>query len=264
MEKNQNGMSFGLAWYSAPVLFFVGLLALLATWLCMEPVALHRFFDQDGYSPFELATVPFYAAIVPLVWWKCPFSGSRRRKTILCLAVSCVALMAVVKELDLHLMAMKALFPDFVNAEGKVYGLMRANGKALTGTPFKMPVLMHAGVPLAAKALIVIYFTAFFGVFAATLGYFAKSFVLGVFRLHPVCWSVGCFGASGVMVQLCDRIPAWYRHVMNLPKPKGDAVDAVGALFTALEEGGELMIAAFAIWAIVQSHAILSRRMEIN
>lgn len=262
MSQDYKSKSFGLAWYSAPVLFFVGLLALLATWLVMEPAALRHAFDQDGYSPFELATVPFYAAIVPIVWWKCPFSGSRRRRTILCLAVSCVALMAVVKELDLHLAVMKALFPGFVNADGKVYGLVRAGGKALSGTPFKMPVLTHPDVPVTAKALILFYFASFFGVFAATLAYFAKPFVLGVFRLQPVAWSVGCFGASGVMVQLCDRTPAWYRHVAGLPKPKDGAVDAVGSLFTALEEGGEMMIAVFAIVAILQSHKLLAQRKE--
>lgn len=259
MENDIKTKSHGLAWYSAPVLFFVGLLALLATWLCMEPAALHHAFDQDGYSPFELATVPFYAAIIPLVWWKCPFAGSRRRRTILCLAVSCVALMAVVKEMDLHLLLMQKLFPDIVDAKGSVQNLVRPDGKALTGTPFKMRFLTNAGAPLAAKAVVLFYFAAFFGVFAATLAYFAKPFVVGVFRLHPVAWTIGCFGSTGVMVQLCDRVPAWYRHVAGLSKPKGSAVDAVGALFTALEEGGEMMIALFALLAILQSHALLAQ-----
>ena len=92
------------AYLTGPVVFVAGLLALFVTWLVMEPAALHHAFDQDGYSPFELATIPFYAAIIPLVWWKCPFTGSRARRTILCLAVSCVAFMAVVKEMDLHVM----------------------------------------------------------------------------------------------------------------------------------------------------------------
>ena len=263
MNREQNTDMKLKPYLVAPILFVLCLLALLATWAAMEPAALRSFFDAEGYSPFELATLLVYAAIVPLVWWKCPFSGSRRRRTVLCLAVTCVATMAVVKELDLHLVAMKALFPGFVNADGKVYGLVRASGKALSGTPFKMPVLTHPEVPLSAKALIVFYFTAFFGVFAATLAYFAKPFALGVFRLHPVAWSVGCFGGSGVMVQLCDRMPAWYRHVVGLPKPKDDAVDAVGALFTALEEGGEMMIAVFAILAILQSHRLLARGREV-
>ena len=105
---------------TGPVVFVLGILALLVTWLAMEPAALHHAFDQDGYSPFELATVPFYAVLIPLVWWKCPFTGSRTRRTILCLAVSCVAFMAVVKELDLHVMAMHGLFPEVVKPDGSV------------------------------------------------------------------------------------------------------------------------------------------------
>lgn len=302
---------FGLAWYSAPVLFFVGLLLLLATWLVMDPQALHHAFDQDGYSPFELATVPFYVAIVPAVWFFCPFTGSRRRRLVLRLAVSCVALMAVVKELDLHLAVMKKAYPEFVDKNGKVYGLVNVKNKAkaekaalpvaaapeaaktagaevpaavapaaegeqtpaakkkdgakfLTGTPFKMPVLRHPDVPFSAKALILLYFTAFFGVFGVTLAYFAKPFVKGVFARHPVAWSVGCFGASGVMVQLCDRMPAWCRHLTGAAKPKGDEVDSIGALFTALEEGGEMMIALFAIYAIVQSYVLIRRENANN
>lgn len=129
----------------APILFVLCLLALLATWAAMEPAALRSFFDADGYSPFELATLPFYAAIVPLVWWKCPFTGSPRRRALLCAAVSCVAVMAVVKEMDLHLMAIKALFPEVVNANGSVHGLVKPDGTALTGTPFKMRFLTNAG-----------------------------------------------------------------------------------------------------------------------
>ena len=87
------------------------MLALFVTWLVMEPAALRQAFDQDGHSVFELATIPFYAAIIPLVWWKCPFTGSRRRRALLCAAVSCVAFMAIVKELDWHLIAMERLSP---------------------------------------------------------------------------------------------------------------------------------------------------------
>ena len=96
--------------------------ALLVTWLVMEPTALrHMFdgasFDQDGHSAFELATIPFYVAIIPLVWWKCPFTGSRRRRILLCSAVSCVAFMAIAKELDWHLIAMQNLFPSIVGTD---------------------------------------------------------------------------------------------------------------------------------------------------
>ena len=247
------------SYLTAPVVFVIGVLALLATWLVMEPAALHHAFDQDGYSPFELATVPFYAIIVPLVWWKCPFTGSRARRTLLCAAVSCVALMAVVKELDLHVMAMHGLFPEVVKPDGSVYGLVKPNGEALAGTPFKMRFLTNGGAPLGAKALVLAYFALFFGVFGVTLAYFAKDLVVGFFRKVPPAWSMCCFGAAGVMVQLCDRMPAWVRHIRHLPKPSGDEVDAVSSLFTALEEGGEMLIAIFAIIAILQSHKLYAK-----
>lgn len=243
-----------------PVLFVLCLLALLATWAAMEPAALRQFFDADGYSPFELATVPFFAAIVPLVWWKCPFTGSPRRRVLLCVAVSCVAVMAVVKELDLHVLAMRELFPEVVKANGSVYGLVRPNGTSLTGTPFKMRFLTNPGAPLAAKAVVLFYFGAFFGVFAALLAYFFPQLVKGFFALHPVAWTMCCFGTSGVMVQLCDRMPAWIRHARGLSK--ANTVDSVSALFTALEEGGEMMIALFALLAIYQAHRIYHSEAE--
>ena len=243
-----------------PVLFVFCLLALFATWAVMEPAALRRFFDAIGYSPFELATVPFFAAIVPLVWWKCPFTGSPRRRALLCAAVSCVAVMAVVKELDLHVLAMRELFPEVVKANGSVYGLVKPNGTSLTGTPFKMRFLTNPGAPLAAKAFVLFYFGAFFGVFAALLAYFFPQLVKGFFALHPVAWTMCCFGTSGVMVQLCDRMPAWIRHARGLSK--SDTVDSVSALFTALEEGGEMMIALFALLAIYQAHRIYHSEAE--
>ncbi len=249
------------AYLTAPVLFVLGLLALLATWLVMEPAALRHAFDQDGYSPFELATIPFYAAIIPLVWWKCPFTGSRARRTLLCLAVSCVAFMAVVKELDLHVTAMHSLFPEVVK-DGSVYGLVKPNGEALTGTPFKMRFITNAGAPLGAKALALAYFALFFGVFGVTLLYFAKDLIVGFFKKVAPAWSMCCFGAAGVMVQLCDRMPAWVCHIRHLPKPKGDEVDSISSLFTALEEGGEMLIAIFAILAILQAHALYGKTRD--
>lgn len=243
-----------------PVVFCIGLLSLLLVWAIMEPAALHHAFDQDGYSPFELATIPFFAAIVPLVWWKCPFTGSSRRRALLCAAVSCVAIMAVVKEMDLHLMAMRALFPEVVNADGNVYGLVKPNGDPLTGTPFKMRFLTNGGAPLMAKVLVVFYFGALFGVFAALLAYFFPKLVKGFFQLHPVAWTMCCFGTSGVMVQLCDRMPAWVRHIRGLPKEK--TIDAISSFFTALEEGGEMMIAIFALIAIYQAYRIYSKSAD--
>ena len=251
-------------WFAAPVLWFALVAALIATWALMEPGALVRAFDQDGYSPFELATLPFFAAIVPLVWWKCPFTGSKKRRFVLCLAVSIVALMAIVKEMDLHNMALHALCPDYVGEDGKLIPgvLFKPNGHPLTGTPFKARFLTNGAVPLGAKAFVVLYFTAFFGVFAAGLLYFAIPFVKGVFSLDPVAWSVGCFGGSGVLVQIADRLPSWLGHAHGLDK-SAEGVTAAQSLCTALEEGGEMMIAIFALFAIFQSWYIHNRGKNV-
>ena len=240
------GSASGRAWLAAPILFVAALIALALVWLIMEPEALHRAFDQDGYSPFELATLPFYAAIIPLVWWKCPFTGSAGRKALLCSAVSCVAFMAVVKETDLHLAAMRYLYPDVV--------------AGFKGTPFKMRFLTSGAVPIGAKVVALSYFVLFFGVFGVTLAAFFPKLIKGIFSFNPAAWSMACFGASGVMVQLCDRMPAWIRHLRGLPK--SDVVDATGSFFTAFEEGGEMMIAIFALLAILQAHALYAPKRD--
>lgn len=224
--------------------------ALLIAWALVDPATLVRNMDADGRSPFELMTLPFYAAIVPLVWWKCPFEGSRARRITLCVMVSVVAVMAVAKELDLHQVVLRALYPDFVGESGGLLpGLYKPNGSPLVGTPFKMRVITNSGVPFGMKFAIVFYFVAFFGTFAAGFAYLLKNWVVGVFKLVPSAWAVGCFGASGVLVQIADRLPAWLDHRFGLEKAE-DAVTAAQSLCTVLEEGGELLIAVFALLAI--------------
>jgi hypothetical protein len=215
----------------------------------MEPQALRTAFDADGTSFFETLTIPFYVLIVPTVWLCCPFSGSKFRKSLLCTAVSCVALMAVIKQLDIHLVVMKSLYPDIV--------------AGFKGTPFKMRFLTKSGLPISAKLVVVSYFVLFFGVFASLLAYYSTKLFKGFFKLHPVAWSIAFFGVSGVMVQICDRLPAWYRHMKGLHKS-----EVIGSAFqsfcTAFEEGGEMMIAAFALIAILQAHAIYSQDVPVS
>lgn len=237
-----------------PAVWCLLLAVLLVVWALTDPATLIRIFDQNGYAPFELATLPFFAAIVPLVWWKCPFGGSAVRRATLCAMVSLVAVMAIVKELDLHLLALHALYPDFVSERGGLLpGLFKPNGAPLGGTPFKMRVLTNAGVPLGMKAAILGYFAALFGVFAVGFAYLLKSWVVGVIRLVPSAWAVGCFGVSGLMVQVADRLPAWLDHAHGLSKGAG-GVTSAQALCTVLEEGGELLVAILALLAIVLGH----------
>jgi len=231
----------------APAIFLIGAALLFATWVAMEPADLRAAFDADGHSFFEIATLPFYALIVPAVWLCCPFTGSARRKALLCAAVSCVATLAVCKELDLHLAAITALYPDVV-----------AHFK---GTPFKMRFLTASGVPFGAKLVSLSYFVFFFGVFAALLIYYSVRLVKGFFKLHPVAWSVCFFGGSGVLVAVMDRLPAWYRHTHGLGKEEV-INNYFGSFCTCFEEGSEMMIAIFALLAILQAHAIYTRQIK--
>lgn len=242
------------SWLLAPAIFLLSLALLFVVWSVMEPSALLAAFDAGGYSFFETMTVPFFALIVPAVWLCCPFTGSVKRRVLLCAGVTCIAVMAVVKELDLHLMLMHYLYPGLVSPDGYVQGLVKPNGTPLVGTPFKLRFIMNAGVPFGAKAVAVSYFILMFGVFAAMLAYYFPRLIKGFFRLHPVAWTMAVFGTSGVMVQVFDRLPAWYRHLHGIPK--SGLSESFVALCAAFEEGGEMMIAAFAILAILQAHAI--------
>lgn len=240
------------AWLTAPVAFFALLAALLLTWAVMDPATLVANFDNDGRSPFELATLPFYAAIVPFVWCFRPFGGSRRRRLVLCAMVTVVALMAIAKQLDFHITVLHWLYPDYVQDSGSLIPgkLVKPNGTPLTGTPFKMRVLTNGAVPFGMKAAILFYFTAFFGTFAAGFAYLGIPWVKGVFKLDPAAWAWGCFGGSGVLVQIADRLPAWLDHRFGLDKHAADGTTAASSLCTCLEEGGELMIALFALLTI--------------
>ena len=249
---------YGKSWLAAPALFAAAAAALLAAWALVPPETLIPFFDCDGASPVETATLPVFAAIVPFVWWKCPFGGSRRRRAVLCTMVSVVAVMAIVKETDLHNAVMNALYPDFTGEDGKLLpGLFKPDGRPLSGTPFKMRVLTNAAVPCGMKALIALYFALFFGVFAAGLAYFALPWIKGVFALEPAAWTFGCLGASGVTVQIFDRLPAWWR---GADVAKDDLDMSFRAFCTCFEEGMEMMIAVFALLAIWQGRKALEAR----
>ena len=218
----------------------------------LDPVTIKQTFDQSGYSPFELATIPVFAAIIPLVWWKCPFEGSTRRKIILSLMVTVVVIMAIVKEMDLHLMVLHQFYPDYVSDHGSVMKnmLYKPNGDMIGGTPFKSRVLFNPGAPIGMRALIFAYFALLFGVFGLGFLYLLPRFVKGVFALEPCAWAAGCFGASGFLVQITDRLPSWTGHIIG---------ERSESLCTVLEEGGEMMIAVFAIMTILYSYRALSR-----
>ncbi len=62
------------------------------------------------------------------------------------------------------------------------------------------------------------------------------------------------FGGTSVLVLVCDRLPAWYRHAHD-----GTALsDAARAFCAVLEEGGEMMMALFALLALLQSYVVFN------
>ena len=250
------------SWLTGPVVFCVRLGTLLLTWAVLEPATLVHYFDQGGYSPFELATIPVFAAIIPFVWWKCPFAGSPTRRAVLCTMVSVVAVMAILKELDLHLQVLRWMYPDLLDESGSIRrGLFfKPDGRPLTGTPFKMRVLTNGAIPFMMKTWIVFYFGAFFGTFAAGFAYLGIPWVRGVFRLEAPAWSWGCFGGSGVVVQISDRLPAWLDHAFGLDKHAAEGITRATSLCTCLEEGGEMMIALFALLTIWLGHKALESK----
>ena len=234
------------SWLLSPVLFILGVISLVVTWASVNPVSLRTFFDCDGRSFFEAMTISVYALIVPAVWLTCPFGGSVRRKAFLASAVTLVVVAAVMKQLDLHIDVLSAMYPDTV--------------AGFKGTPFKMRFLRADGVPFGAKIFVVLFLFSLFGVFGLLFASYSVVFIRGLLKLHPVAWSVGCLGASGVMAQVCDRLPAWIRSSMGWTK--GTAPVAFTSICTALEEGGEMMLALFALTAILQAHLLYSNQGE--
>lgn len=245
-----------------PAVFMAGLAALVSIWLFSDSAAIIPVFDNHGRSPVELATLPLFALAVPLALFRTPFEGPSARRAILTAALVTVTAMAIVKELDLHNAALAWLYPDCVGADGSLVPgkFFKPNGSALTGTPFKMRVLTNGAVPFGMKAAICFYFAAFFGVFAAGFAYLFPTWLKGVFALDARAWCFGCFGACGLLVQIADRLPSWFSHQGALGSAADGSATPAQALCTVLEEGGEAMLAFFALWTIYLAGKQLKRK----
>ena len=233
------------SWLIAPAFFFMGVAFFVGCWVVMTPEALRANFDADGHSMVELMTLPLFAAIAPLAWLCCPVAGSTKRKAFWCAVFTFLAFMALVRELDWHKTWFSMLWPDVASS--------------FKGTVFKMRFLTSGSVPFVPKLFVLTFFVAFFAATVGPLAYFIRRLLKGLFRLHPVAWTMAVFGATGVMVQACDRLPSMLRKA-NLFSPElmDKSTGVLTALFTALEEGGEMMLAIFALVAILQAHLIYS------
>ena len=213
----------------------------IAAYAALPPERAIGLFDRGGFSPVEIATLPLYALIVPLVWLCCPFGGSRKRKILLNCCVTALAVIAVAKELDLHIALMRHLYPETA---------------AFKGTPFKMNFLRKTDYPIGAKMIVVAYFGTLFSIGAYAIIRYFKPVFKGFFNFHPVAWSVAFLGGSGVLVQICDRLPSTLRKAGVDAALMDKHTGSLAALFKIFEEGTEAALAVFALLAILQAHLI--------
>lgn len=228
------------AYLLAPVVTLICLIVLVHIWAMIEPGRLVPLFDDNGASPVELMTLPLFALIVPLVWLCPPVAGETKRKCLWAALWSLLAVMAIVRQTDLHKLLFAQIWPDLA-------GTFR-------GTVYKMRFLKAAEIPLAPKLFVCGFFGLFFASVAIPLIRYIKPLFRGFFRFEPVAWTMATFGAVSTAVIVIDRIPS------KLRKAGVDLGDSALALVKTLEEGGEMVMALLALLAILQSHLIFGRR----
>jgi hypothetical protein len=224
----------------APAFALLGYAVIVVLSLTVQPEALLALFDKDGASPVELMTLPLFALIVPLVWL-CPPCGGRTRRQCLWAALwSLLAILAIVRQTDLH----KILFAH-------IYPAIDASFK---GTVYKMRFLKAGDIPVAPKIFVCGFFAVFFAAVAVPVVRYIRPLVVGFFRREVTAWTMATFGAVSTAVLVIDRLPAKLRKAGVLLS------DSTLALMKALEEGGEMLMALLALLAILQAHLIFGRR----
>jgi hypothetical protein len=222
------------SWLIAPISFALGIAALIIVWATLAPQTCEMFFDNNGCSPFELMTLPLFALVVPLVWLCPPVGGSSWRKAGWSSIYSLLAMMALVREQDWHKQLFAHIWPEIASS--------------FRGTVFKMRFIKADDIELMPKIFVVCFFILFFAAVLIPLIRYFKPLFKGFFKLDPVAWSMAFFGISGVMVQVFDRLPS------KLRKAGCELSESTDALFTALEEGSEMLLALLALLAIVQAY----------
>jgi hypothetical protein len=222
------------SWLAAPLLWLAGVLALLLTWALATPEWIQFHFDNDGISPVESATIGLFFLQIGLLWLVPPMRPGWQRPLWLA-DFSLLTLFAVCRELDWHKL--------MVHASGLP--------GATTGTAFKMRFITNPANPLGDRLLVVACFAVVILACGGTLLFFLRRLLTGLFKLHPVCWSMGFFGGTVILIQLADRLPSVLRTKHHIILS-----DSLHALSTVLEEGQELLLPLFVILAILQAHFI--------
>jgi len=222
------------SWLAAPLLWLAGVAALLLVWAMTTPEWIQAHFDNDGASPVEIATVGLFFFQIGFLWLVPPMRPGWQRPLWLA-DFSLLTFFAICRELDWHkLLVAPSVLP----------GTTR-------GTPFKLKFLLNANNPLADRIIVAACFVVVFALCLGTLFYFLRRLVKGLFKFHPVCWSVGFFGGTIILIQIFDRANAVLRKDFGIR-----LTESQHALTTVLEEGQELLLPLFIVLAILQAHFI--------
>ena len=238
------------SWLTAPVLALLGLISILLLWSVTDPQDFVLWFSIDeGFSPVEWMTLPLFGLIVPLVWLCPPQSGTTRRQCVWEFLWSALAVMAIIRETDIHRILFANIWPDIANTFG--------------GTVYKMRFLKAGGIPFLPKLFVLVFFIVFFVAVAIPLIRYFIPLEKGFFRFEPVAWSAATFGAVSTFVLVIDRLPANLRDwgVVNLKNP---GHEAGLALCKGLEEGSEMIMALLALLTLLQSYLIFVRTDRVE
>lgn len=223
------------SWLAAPVLWFSGVVALLLVWALNYPCPeswIQCYFDNDGCSFVEAVTIGFFFLQIAFIWLFPPMAKGMRR-VFWQVVFSLITLIAICRELDWH----KAMID------------VSAIPGATTGTPFKMRFLTNPANPLGDRLLVLSCFVLVIALCGGTLLYFIRKLWKGLFKLHPVCWSIAFLGGTCILVQIVDRAPSVLRKKFGILL-SGPAQ----SLLSVLEEGQELLLPLFVMLALVQAY----------
>lgn len=229
------------SWLAAPLLWLTGMVVLLLIWATNSPAWIKSTFDMQGKAPVELATITLFFFQMAFFWVLPPVSLKPLKGKLLITNFSVISFIAICREMDWH----KAMI-----SVSDVAG-------ATKGTPFKMRFLTNPANPLADRLLVLFWFIVVIALCAGTLLWYIRPLIKGLFKFHPVCWSVAFLGGSVILINIFDRAGS------VLSKRLDYAMSAQQqSLFTVFEEGQELLLPLIVIIAIIQSHFIYNRKSD--
>lgn len=222
------------SWLAAPLFWLAGVIVLLSVWAAATPEWINLHFNNNGASPVEVVTVGFFFFQIGFLWLVPPMRPSRLRPLWLA-DFSLLSFFAICRELDWHkLLVFSTVLPGTTH-----------------GTPFKLRFLLNANNPLSARIMVALCFVLVFSLCLFTLLFFFRRLVKGLFKFHPVCWSIGFLGGTAILIHVFDRANSVLRKDFGI-----QLTESQHALTTIMEEGQELFLPIFVVLAVLQAHFI--------